>query len=123
MENYDQNTLIAIANASYAQLERAVQQGDEDSDMLICLRRRIPGVFCATVLSRFVAEKLLKARAFANLHQKRKLLHLFTAIPQMGVARGWLFEAYAHNRLSSSSNTAEGITFYTAPIPDESGEY
>lgn len=27
---------------------------------------------------------------------------LFTAIPEMGVARGWLFEVYARNRFSSS---------------------
>ena len=91
MVNYDENTLRAIANASYAQLERAAQKGvdmvDKDASKLICLRRRIPGAVCATVLSRFVAEKLLKAEAFANLHEKRRLLRLFTAIPQMGVAR------------------------------------
>ena len=130
--NHDDNTLKAIQNASYAQLERVARGGDRDASnkQLICLRRRIPGAVCATVLSRFVAEKLLKAEAFANLHEKRRLLRLFTAIPQMGVARGWLFEAYAHNRLSSFSDPTEsidpteGITLYTlAPISEQSGEY
>ena len=62
-----------------------------------------------------MAEKLLKAQAFANLHEKRKLLRLFTAVPQMRVSRSWLFEAYAHNHLSSSSNTIDT----PAPISEE----
>jgi hypothetical protein len=50
----------------------------DTSNKLICLRREIPGVACATVLSRFVAEMLLNAQAFANLREKRKFLRLFT---------------------------------------------
>ena len=43
----------------------------------------------------------------------------------MGIARGWLFEAYAHNRFFSSSDIAGGTTAYTLdPAPDDtSGEY
>ena len=127
MATYDKDTLTAITNASYAQLERIAQAGKmqdmDTSSKLICLRRETPGVACATVLSKFVAEKLLKAQALVNLHEKRKFLRLFTAIPEMGVARGWLFEAYTHNRFSSSSDTTEGITVYTfAPVSDESDE-
>ena len=117
MATYDKDALTAIANASYAQLERIAREGkmhDRDtSNKLICLRREIPGVDCATVLSRFVAENLLKAQAFVNLREKRKFLRLFTAILEMGIARRWLFEAYARNRFSSSSDTTEGITVYT----------
>jgi hypothetical protein len=88
MEIYDETTLTAIITASSAQLDRIVQKGDmydrDTSNKLISLRRKTPGVACATVLSRFVAEKLLKAQAFANLLEKRKLLCLFTAMPHMG---------------------------------------
>jgi hypothetical protein len=128
MDDYDNDTLAAIRTASYSQLERIADGGDmydtDISNKLLCLRCKVPGVACATVLSRFVAEKLLKAQAFANLDQKRKFLRLFTAIPQMGVARGWLFEAYVHDRFSSSDDIAEDITVYTlSPISNGSDEY
>lgn len=130
MTTYDRRTLHDIKNATYEQLERMVDEGDlqdpysDTSNKLICLRRISPGVACAAVLSRFVAEKVLKAQAFANLHNKRKFVRLFTAIPQMGIARGWSFEAYVHNRFSSSSDIAGGITVYIlAPISHTSEEY
>jgi len=128
MKTYNKNTLKAIAKVTPAELERMVQEGDEydgdASNKLICLRRNPSGDYYATVLSRFVAGELLNARAFADVSEKRRLLRLFSAIPQMGTARGWLFEAYAHNRFSSSSDTAGGITVYPlAPVPDASEKY
>jgi len=128
MKAYNKDTLTAIANVSPAELERIVREVDkyegDFSNKLICLRRNSTGDYYATILSRFVAEKLFNAQAFANVNEKRRLLRLFTAVPQMRAARGWLFEAYAHNRFSSSSDTAAGITVYPlAPVPDASEKY
>ena len=128
MKAYNKDTLTAIANVSPAELERIVREVDkyegDFSNKLICLRRNSTGDYYATILSRFVAEKLFNAQAFANVNEKRRLLRLFTAVPQMRAARGWLFEAYAHNRFSSSSDIAGGITVYPlAPVPDASEKY
>ena len=120
MKTYDERTLAAIKKVSFAQLEQIVterEKYDEISNKLICLRRVEPGVSYSAVLSTYVAEQLLKAEGFAELDEKRRFLNLFTSVPQMGSARGAVFEAYAHNRFASAGSP-EGITFYTlTPIP------
>ena len=115
MNAYDEETLTAIGKASFAQLEqiaKATDKYDDTSNKLICLKHVKPGVPCSTVLSTYVAEQFLKAESFAELNEKRKFLQLFTGIPEMGSARGWVFEAYAHSRFASAGSP-EGITFYT----------
>jgi len=115
MNTYDKETLTAIGRASFAQLEqiaKANDKSDDTSNKLICLKRVKPGISCSTVLSTYVAEQLLKAESFAELNEKRKFLKLFTSIPEMDSASGWVFEAYAHSRIASAGSP-EGITFYT----------
>ena len=120
MQTYDERTLTAIKKASFAQLEQIITEHenyDDTSDKLICLRRVGRGVSCSAVLSTYVTEQLLKAEGFAELNEKRRFLNLFTSVPQMGSARGAVFEAYAHNRFASAGSP-EGITFYTlTPTP------
>ena len=130
MNNYDETTSMEVKAASFSKLQQTAQHvnmyddaGRNLSDKLLCLWRKSPGTACATVLSRSVAEQLLKAQAFAQLDEKRKLLDLFTSMPQMGVARGWLFEAYAHNCLSSG-DMAEITAVYTlSPISEKPSKY
>jgi len=128
MEAYDHDTFYAIENASYEQLERIAQQtsmyDSSISNKLICLWRKKPGVADASVLSTFVAEQLLNAKAFADLSEKRKCLRLFAQVPEMGAARGWVFEPYVHYRFSTASPITGGITAYTlVASPQNPQEY
>ena len=130
---YDDLTLDVIKDASrsFDHLEDVVlgsgryNRDTESPSKLICLRRkRDYGGACAAVLSPFVAEELLKARAFANLQEKRKVVRLFTAVPEMGIARGWVFEAYGHEYLSTAQNNPEGITTYALiPVATDPQQY
>ena len=130
MNNYDRITLKEVKAASFSKLQQIAEHisiyddaGRNIFNKLLCLWRESPGTACATVLSRSVAEQLLKAQAFAQLDEKCKFLNLFTPISQMGVARGWVFEAYAHDCLSSGV-MAENPTVYTlSPISEKSSKY
>jgi len=129
MESYDETTSTEVKAASFSKLQQTAQHinmyddaGRNLSNKLLCLWRKSRGTAYATVLSRSVAEQLLKAQAFAQLDEKRKLLGLFTSIPQMGVARGWLFEAYAHTCLSSG-DMAETTVYTLSPISEKPSKY
>lgn len=128
LRDYDRLTsdVIAEASQSFDRLESLVlgsaryNRDTETSNTLICLKRTNNGA-CATVLSPFVAQELLNAPAFANL---RKVVRLFAALPEMGVARRWIFEIYGHEYLSTSNNNPEGIVTYTlTPVSTDPQKY
>ena len=102
--NIDEASMGAIYQTSQSLnlLESTSRFGrhSEISDKVVCLWCRDTFRAYALVLSPFVWDDLLKAKAFASLDKQRQVCELFSGVPEMGVARGHAFERYGNNYLS-----------------------
>jgi len=120
MLNVDEATMDAIyqTSRSFDLLESIVSSTSrfsrysETSDKVICLWRRDTFRAYVVVLSPFVWDVLLKAKALASVDKKRQVCELFSGIPEMG---GYAFQRYGHGCLSRDDSPSFA-TYRLTPV-------